>query len=197
MLLHRPRFRHAERSRLPPNLAAARELDPIIAAAPAQSPDLALDVATPDGRVLAIEDPALARSLGEGVVLLRSDRAIADCRPLSLLSLQSVRRLGEEIGAEVDKRRFRANVYLDLGASPGFAEDGFLGRTLRLGSEVEIRIVARDPRCAMTTLDPDTGERDFRVLQTVTERHEGKMGIYAAVVAEGVVRPGEAVAIVG
>jgi uncharacterized protein YcbX len=39
---------------------------------------------------------------------------MTDCRPVSLFSLQTVRKLGEETGTTLDKRRFRANVYMDL-----------------------------------------------------------------------------------
>jgi uncharacterized protein YcbX len=42
---------------------------------------------------------------------------MTDCRPVSLFSVQTARRLSEEVGLEVDKRRFRANLYLDLTAS--------------------------------------------------------------------------------
>ena len=53
---------------------------------------------------------------------------MTDCRPVSLFSLQTGRRLGEELGIELDKRRFRANVFMDLALTAGFAEDGFVGR---------------------------------------------------------------------
>jgi len=42
------------------------------------------------------------------LTLLRSDRAMTDCRPVSLFAVQSARKLGEETGTNVDKRRFRA-----------------------------------------------------------------------------------------
>jgi len=53
---------------------------------------------------------------------------------LSIFAVQSAKTLGEETGMSVDKRRFRANVYLDLNSSWGFAEDAFVGKTLRIGS---------------------------------------------------------------
>jgi hypothetical protein len=193
LLLHRPRFRLPARAGLPLNLAAARGLDPVLAPAPAEAADLALDVETPEGRVLAIDDPALGGALGADLTLLRSDKAITDCRPISLFSLQSGHKLGDEVGRSIDKRRFRANVYLDLPGTPGFAEDGFVGKTLRLGTEAMIHVVERDPRCAVINLDPDTAERDFQILKTVTGGHDGKAGIYAAVLVEGVVRPGDVV----
>ena len=48
------------------------------------------------------------------LTLVRSDRAMTDGRPVSLLSVQTVQQLGEELGTAVDQRRFRANVYVDL-----------------------------------------------------------------------------------
>jgi hypothetical protein len=51
---------------------------------------------------------------------------------LSIFAVQSAKKLGEETGITVDKRRFRANVYLDLTVSDGFAEDAFVGRSCRL-----------------------------------------------------------------
>jgi hypothetical protein len=108
-----------------------------------------------------------------------------------------VRQIGDEIGNAIDKRRFRANLCLDLAGQAGFAENAYVGKTLRLGKDVLVHVVERDPRCAMITLDPDTAERDFRVIETVRAKHEGKAGIYAAVLAEGVVAPGDEVALVG
>ncbi len=66
-----------------------------------------------------------------------------------------------------------------------FAEDEFVGRNLRLGSKAIVTIVKRDGRCMMITLDPDTAEKTPAILKTVAQAHEGKAGVYAAVVTEG------------
>ena len=161
--------------------------------------ELMVDVDTPDGETIAIDNPALIDMLRAGidekhqVTLLRSDRAMTDCRPLSLFAVQSARKLGEEIGTIVDKRRFRANVYLDLTSSDGFAEDEFVGRSLRIGSKVVVSVLERDPRCMMITLDPDTGEKAPALLKKVAQAHSGMAGIYGAVLAEGMVRKGDSV----
>jgi uncharacterized protein len=65
-LLYRPRFRHPERAALPPNLAEAEALSPILNHIGADPADLALDVETPSGEVLAIDDPVLLRQLAKG-----------------------------------------------------------------------------------------------------------------------------------
>src|SRR5437016_6810351 len=90
LLMYRPRFRDPERAAKPANLAEAEEISPLLNPVAADPADLALEVETPSGEVLAIDDPALLRQLearvGEGhsLTLLRSDRAITDCRPISL-----------------------------------------------------------------------------------------------------------------
>jgi uncharacterized protein YcbX len=120
---------------------------------------------------------------------------MTDCRPISVFSLQTVRQLGEEVGAVLDRRRFRANVYLDLGTADGFSENRFVGRTIRLGSKVVVLVVARDPRCQMITLDPDTAAPDPEILRNVARAHNRMAGVYGAVVAEGMIRAGDAVEI--
>ena len=87
MLLYCPRFRHPERAAKPPNLAEAESLAPGLTPLYAASADLALDVHTPSGQVLAVDDPALLEMLDGGgaqLTLLRSDRAMTDCRPVSM-----------------------------------------------------------------------------------------------------------------
>ena len=118
---------------------------------------------------------------------------MTDCRPISLFSLQTVHQLGEEIGLALDKRRFRANVYLDLGTAQGFSENDLVGHKVRIGSKVIIAALERDPRCQMITLDPDTAMPNPEVLRAVARGHEGTAGIYGAVLAEGIIRSGDAV----
>jgi uncharacterized protein YcbX len=197
MLRYRPRFRHPDKAARPVNLAEAESTgaNPISA----NPIELMIDVETPNGKTVAIDDPALIEMLRAGIdskhelMLLRSDRAMTDCRPLSLLAVQSARKLGEETGISVDKRRFRANVYLDLTSSDGFAEDEFVGRSLRIGSKVVISVLERDPRCMMITLDPDSGEKEPALLKKVAQAHNGMAGVYAAVLVEGTLRKGDPV----
>lgn len=197
MIRYRARFRDLARAARPSNQSEAEENGawPL----PVSAIELAVDVETPDGKLVAIDDPTLVDSLRagtpptNGVTLRRSDRAMTDCAPLSVFSLQTVRQLEQESGIPIDKRRFRANVYLNLPDKPAFAEDEFVGRSLRFGSKVVVNIVKRDGRCMMITLDPDTADKSPEVLKTVAQKHEGKAGLYAAVLAEGMVRKGDPV----
>jgi uncharacterized protein YcbX len=198
MLLYRPRFRYPERAAAPPNLAEAQAIAPGVNPANAEPGDMALDVVMPGGEVLAVDDPELLELLGEGLrgehslTLVRSDRALTDCRPLSLIGLQTVRQIEEEVGIRIDKRRFRANIYLDLAAG-GFSESRLVGRKLRIGSKAVVAVLERDPRCKLISLDPETGEHNPEVLRRVAQAHDATAGVYCAVLIEGMVAKGDPV----
>jgi uncharacterized protein YcbX len=201
ILLCRPRFRHPEHAARPANLAAAEELAPGVTPLYADLADLIVDVELPSGQTLAIDDPGLIGAITEGlgaeheVKLVRSERALTDCRPVSLLSLQTVRAVGDELDTAIDKRRFRANFYVDFGSAAGFVEDGLIGQKVRLGPKVVISILERDPRCKMITLDPDSAESNPKVLRTVAQGHDGMAGVFGAVLVEGTVRRGDEVVV--
>jgi hypothetical protein len=192
MLRYRPQFRYPERAAKPPNLSEAMSIAPGVTPANAEPNDLILDVVTPTGAVVAVDDPALIAMFSEGLrgenhlALVRSDRALTDCRPVSLISLQTVRQVEAELGIPIDKRRFRANIYLNLAADRGFDEDALVGRKLRIGSRAVIMVLERDPRCKMISLDPDTGEHNPEVLRKVAQAHDTFAGVYCAVLVEGV-----------
>ena len=190
MLRYQPRFRHPDNAVSPPNLAEAEANEPGLTPVYADTADLAVDIQTPSGELLAIDDPALIARLSEGLEsthalsLLRSHRSFTDCRPVSIFSIQSVKRIGEEVGFALDKRRF-------LTLMDGFAENEFIGCKLQIGTKAVIAVTDRDPRCKMITLDPNTAEAKPELLRTVRDSHEGKAGLYGAVLVEGTVRPGD------
>jgi uncharacterized protein len=202
MLLYRPIFRHRERMAQPVNLTEAEALLPGVTPVYADAAERMVDVETPAGEVLAIDDARLLNELRSGIrdrhelSLLQSDRAMTDCRPVSLFSIQTARQLSSELGCQVHKRRFRANIYIELESGNGFGEDEFVNHTLRIGNKVSLAVVDRDPRCKMITLDPDTAQANPDVMRLVARSHEGKAGVYAAVLVEGTIRPGDEIALV-
>ena len=202
MLLHRPFFRDAERAVLPSNLAEAEATGPGITPLYPSPEDLAVDVETPSGEVLGIDDPKLLGALSDGkspasaLTIRRSDRAFTDCRPISIFSTQTIRTIGDAVGLSLDQRRFRANIYLDLASGEGFAEDQYVGRQLRIGGKAVIAVLERDIRCQMISLDPVTANANPEILKYVARNHDGKAGIYAAVLVEGMVRAGDEIRLV-
>ena len=202
MLRYRPQFRYPERAAKPPNLGEAMSISPGVTPANPDPNDLIVDVVTPSGAVVAVDDPALIEMLVEGLrgenrlTLVRSDRALTDCRPVSLISLQTIRQVESELGIPIDKRRFRANVYFDLASDYGFAEDELVGRRLRIGSRAEIMVLERDPRCKIMSLDPDTSEHNPEVFRKVAQAHGARAGIYCAVLVEGILAKGDSIEVI-
>ncbi len=197
LLQYRPHFRYPDKASRPINLTEAESMgaNPVSA----DPSELMVDVENPDGKTLGIDDPALMEMLRTDIdqkhqlTLMRSERALTDCRPVSIFSLQSALQLGEETGVPIDKRRFRANVYVDLTSAEGFGENEFVGRSLQIGPKVVVTILERDARCVMITLDPDTTERTPEILKKVAQAHEGMAGVYGAVMVEGILHKGDPV----
>ena len=116
-------------------------------------------VTTPTGAEYDVTDPALAAELGGGVRALKLDRGTFDTLPLSLITSQSLRRLGILAGRPVDVGRFRPNLLIDAHGGTAFPEEDWTGCTLRIGDAV-VRVDARDQRCVVVNVDPTTAERD-------------------------------------
>ena len=145
---------------------------------------------------------ALSEFRGSPVRLVKSDNPgeCFDEYPVSLLSQASLDHLGSQVndGPTFEGRRFRPNFLLD-GCSP-HEEDGWLGGVVQIGHDLRVRLVAKDPRCAITTLDPETGERDFDVPRLVLSYRPSDraayFGVYGAVESTGTVSVGDAVELV-
>jgi len=153
-------------------------------------------VSTPEGWELDWDDPALAaqvgRAIGTDVRLVRSAVGVHDAAPVHLLSTASLAAVEAWLeGEELDRRRFRANVLAELDDPVAFAELDWIGRSLRLGDAGPVlAVVAPTERCAITTFDPDTLERDNRVLAALARERENLFGVYARVVRPGWVQVG-------
>lgn len=142
---------------------------------------------------------ALSDFCGDDVTLARSDEP-GQCHdefPVSLVSAASLTHLSRQAGDAVtfDSRRFRPNFLLD-GCAP-HEEDEWVGKVIRIGPDLRLHIMARDPRCAITTLDPDTGQRDVDTLRLILgyrpNPRAAYFGVYGIVEHPGSVTVGDAV----
>ena len=112
---------------------------------------------------------------------------------VSIINLESVQAFSTAIGQDIDPGRFRGNIHVaDL---PPFSELELVGRDIMIGS-ARLKIVKRTKRCPATEVDLKTGERDIKTPKLILE-HYGHMdmGVYAEVVAGGVVTPGDKIAL--
>ncbi len=100
-------------------------------------------------------------------------------------------------GGPVDGRRFR--MLFGVAGIPAHAEDGWLGRRVRIGGAV-VRLQGNVGRCAVTTQNPDTGVPDLDTLRALGD-YRGEVatteplpfGVWGDVVEPGSVRLGDPV----
>ncbi len=162
-----------------------------------------VEVAIPEMGRYRAGDPEIIRALRQYLAtphalrLKTSPQPMTDCRPLGLISTQTVRQLSEELGTPIDAQRFRANLILrfreDRGFAQGFVEDALVGRRLRIGEHAVVRITERDPRCRIIALDPNSGEAMPTLMRHVARAHDGKVGIYGVTEVPGPLAVGDPV----
>jgi len=108
---------------------------------------------------------------------------------ISLIGLGSLGALEAAVDAPRDKRRFRANIYIDNIAP--WAEFDWLGKILAIG-DVRLEVQERIDRCGATTVNPDTAARDANPVKELQKNFgHVDLGIFAEVITGGTIRPGD------
>jgi len=141
----------------------------------------------------------IAQRLGSGVELMKMKHGVFDDALISVISLATIAGIGGEAGVELDRRRFRANIFLETHDQKTFLEDAWVGGKLVFGDaepRPAVSVTARDVRCVMVNLDPDTGKQDARVMKTVVRLNKNNAGVYGTVVQTGMIRVGDPVRLV-
>ena len=110
-----------------------------------------------------------------------------DVLPLLVATDGAVAAFGRDI------RRLRPNIL--VGGVHGLDEVNWPGAELHIG-DVVVRLDSLRPRCPMTTVDPDTLERDPEVLRDIGRRFRGRLALNADVLRGGTISVGDAVRLV-
>lgn len=118
-------------------------------------------------------------------------------------SMEAMQKLYPEGRFEV--RRFRPNIVVDTAGLEGFVENNWVGKTLRLGDTVRIRVSDPCPRCVMPTLAQGDLPQDSGILRNAVAKNKpfvpfaGKelpsVGVYAQVIQAGWVKRGDSITI--
>ncbi|WBB70628.1 MOSC N-terminal beta barrel domain-containing protein [Micromonospora sp. WMMD812] len=128
--------------------------------------------------------------------------SFADAYPLLLANAASLTALNDwlaEAGEEpVPMTRFRPNLVVD--GAPAWAEDGWVGRPLRVGG-VPFRAAGPCDRCVVTTVDQETGVRGREPLRTLGRhrnvRQKLLFGLHLVPMDTGPVAVGDPVTVEG
>ncbi len=154
----------------------------------------AADLLQPEGR------EALAASLlplferearGRLTVAQAKGVSFSDVEPdyLSIQNRASLDDFSDKLGQYVDPRRMRGNLLLE--GAPAWDEMHWPGRRFRLGG-AELEVVEIIGRCANTTLNPDSGERDIETLDGLQRLYgHTDCGVYAKVIKPGRIMVGD------
>jgi uncharacterized protein YcbX len=160
-------------------------------------------VRTPAGAQLELHSPALEKEIAEQyggrVELMQLKHGIFDDGSISVIGRTTIAAIGREAGVELDPRRFRGNILLETHDQAPFEEDGWVGGRLVFGdgeAKAVVSVTARDVRCMMLNLDPDTAKLDPGVMKTVVRLNANNAGVYGTVVQTGVIHVGQAVSLV-
>jgi len=158
------------------------------------------EVRTPAGDTVALRGAALqaeiAGRLGSAVELMELRHGIFDEGAVSVISLTTIAAIGREAGTDLDRRRMRANILLETDDSEPFLEDEWVGGTLLFGdgeSSPALSVTARDLRCVMVNIDPDTAAQDPRVMKAAVRLNGNYAGVYGTVVRSGLIHVGQTV----
>jgi uncharacterized protein YcbX len=118
--------------------------------------------------VLALDENPLAghperlplKLVGDGTTPRYQDNVGGHATLHSRASLAAVAAAARD--PDLSEVRFRSNIAID--GVPAWAEQGWMGRRLRIGA-VEFEVVRRKVRCLAIHANPATGSRDLRLLQ--------------------------------
>jgi len=154
----------------------------------------AVQVRAPGGRTYSLADPGLADELGAGARVMRLDRGTFDAMPVSLITTDTVSALCELAEVPGNEVRFRPNLVITPTAGAPYAEDEWVGCSLRIGETI-VRIDRRDTRCIVVNVDPGTGRPDAALLKVIGRHRGACAGVYGTTVRPGLVQVGDVVSI--
>jgi uncharacterized protein len=143
--------------------------------------------------------PATLIELGAGA----PPGTFVDFAPLHLLTTSTLDRIAElSPYGRADVERYRPNVVIGTTA-PGFTENDWLDRNLRIGDDLILHVIARTSRCAVPTLAHGVLARNPDALRVLARHNriepldgldpEPCAGVYAEVLRPGRIRTGDPV----
>lgn len=114
----------------------------------------------------------------------------SDFPSVTLCNMASHRAVEQCMGRDLSIHRWRGNVWFD--GFPMWEEFDWLDREVQIGGAV-LCIVERTGRCAATTANPETGQRDADILGTLGTWGHQDFSVRAKVVRSGAIAIGDTV----
>jgi uncharacterized protein len=177
----------------------------LIATYPEDVDTLSFEVYYPDIKELAYQDTLLTAPISRGA----PPGTFYNFAPVHIVTTASLKKI-QELAPEstFDFRRFRPNLIIETPPDVvDFVENAWMGRTLKIGEEVEMQVIVACPRCVVTTLPQaeNTLVKDEKVLRAIAKHNmvdlgaygtQACFGVYATVTKNGVIKQGDIVELI-
>ena len=146
--------------------------------------DITVDLNRPEDRAQLIDwlGPIWPADKAPPARLISAPEALTDTRKpfVSINSLDSLHAVESLLGQRLGTERWRGNLWIE--GFDAFAEQDWIGRTLRIGDAL---LIIREAigRCAATSVDTQTGQPDTDMVRTLTDASgHANFGVYAEVI---------------
>lgn len=114
---------------------------------------------------------------------------------ISTSTLERLRQLEPQLDFAVE--RFRPNLLIQTASGvEGFPEESWIGRTLRLGESLELRVDDGCPRCVVTTLGQGGLPQEIEILRATARHNKVVAGIRLSVLRPGSLEVGDPISLV-
>ena len=116
-----------------------------------------------------------------------------DIAVIHLLTTSTIDRLRELYPeGRFEVRRFRPNIVVESASEEkDFIENSWVDMKLKIGEEIELKIIGPCTRCVMTTLPQGDLPKDLGILRTVAKYNQVHAGVYASVHRGGTIHRGD------
>ena len=116
-----------------------------------------------------------------------------DIAVIHLLTTSTIDRLRELYPeGRFEVRRFRPNIVVESASEEkDFIENSWVNMKLRIGEEIELKVIGPCTRCVMTTLPQGDLPKDLGILRTVAKYNQVHAGVYASVHRGGTIHRGD------
>lgn len=161
--------------------------------------DFGTTVKTPDGQEFDWNDQSFINYMAdktsdrnlEQVESHPEDRGAYWEDHLLIISESSLKKVADLCNEEeLNMKRFRPNVVIELDSGVPFEEEQWMGKKLVI-NDITLTINSHCPRCAYVNIDPnDPTKITPKILKTIVKERGGNLGVYASVVNHGTLKAG-------
>lgn len=136
----------------------------------------------------------LSKVLGQPVEIVREQGSphFDDAAVHLILSSELVKLQALLPEAEIDTRRFRANIILNV--PDHMTSEDLLGSVLSIG-DTRLKVTHKTERCVMVTTGQGDLPKEPKILKTISQSFDLNFGVYASVLRPGTIETRQAVGI--